>query len=98
MATRPLVRSTTDRKVAGVSGGLAEYFGLDATLVRVLWVLAIILPGGIGLIAYIILWIALPEGDPTLGSSSAAEIAEERYARGEIGAEELARIKEDLQR
>lgn len=94
MASGQLVRSTTDRKIAGVAGGLAAYLNLDATLVRVMWVLAVI-GAGFGLLAYVILWVALPEGEPT---SPAVQIAEERYARGEISAEELARIRQDLLR
>lgn len=96
---RRLTRSKTDRQIAGVAGGIAEYFDLDPTLVRVIWVLLIILPGGAGLIPYIILWIVLPEetGPPT-PSSPALHIAEERYARGEISADELGRIREDLLR
>lgn len=96
MAKR-LVRSTNDRKIAGVAAGVADYFGLDVHTVRILWVLAVLF-GGFGVLAYIVLWIALPEG-PTPSSpvaSSAVQIAEERYARGEITAEELTRIKKDL--
>jgi phage shock protein C len=100
MATeRRLARSKTDRKVGGVAGGIAQYLGLDPTLVRVIWALVIILPGGFGLIPYIILWIALPEEDVAFTPvSPAIRIAEERFARGEISAEELARIREDLAR
>ena len=98
MSEKTLYRSTTDRRVAGVCGGLAEYFGLDSTLVRVLYFVALVLPGGIGILPYIVLWIVLPEGAgvATEGGSSAVLIAEERYARGEISADELARIREDL--
>lgn len=57
-----------DRKVAGVAGGLAEYFDLDPTLVRVIWVLALFIPGiGPGpLVAYVIMWLVMPdpEGEP----------------------------------
>ena len=88
------MRSTTDRKIAGVAAGVADFFGLDVTLVRIAWVLAVVF-GGFGVLAYVILWIVLPEG-PTAVSSSAIEIAEERYARGEITAEELARLRADL--
>ena len=94
MASGPLVRSTTDRKIAGVAGGLAAYLNLDATLIRVMWVLAV-LGAGFGVLAYVVLWVVLPEGQPT---SPAVQIAEERYARGEITAEELARIRQDLLR
>ena len=92
MASRQLVRSTTDRKIAGVAGGLAAYLNLDPTLVRILWVLAVF-GGGFGVLAYVVLWIVLPEGR---SGSPAVQIAEERFARGEITAEELARIREDL--
>ena len=73
-------------------GGLAAYLDVDATLLRVLWVCAVLF-GGFGVLVYIILWIALPEGAPFI---PAIQIAEERYARGEISADELRRIKEDL--
>ena len=94
MSRSRLTRSTTDRHIAGVAGGIAEYLGMDAALVRILWVVAIVF-GGFGFLAYIVLWIALPEGSGAT-SSSAVRIAEERYARGEITADELRRIKEDL--
>ncbi|HWC14636.1 MAG TPA: PspC domain-containing protein [Actinomycetota bacterium] len=93
MSTRRLTRSTTDRHIAGVAGGIADYLGMDPSLVRILWVVAIVF-GGFGFLAYVVLWIALPEGSGR--SSSAVTIAEERYARGEITADELRRIKEDL--
>ena len=96
MAHGRLVRSRSDRVIAGVAGGLAHHFDVDPTLVRVLWVLAVVV-GGFGILAYIILWIVLPSGDTTTRRSSPAmAVAEERYARGEITAEELARIREDL--
>ena len=91
---RPLRRSVTDRKIAGVAGGMAEYLDLDPTLVRVAWVVAVIF--GVPLVLYFVLWIVLPEGDGVTAAKPAISIAEERYARGEITAEELARIKSDL--
>jgi phage shock protein C len=98
VATDRLHRSTTDRQIAGVCGGLAHYFNLDVTLVRIGFVVAAFV--SVGIVAYIVLWIALPEG-PTEGApgrtSSAVRIAEERYARGEISAEEFARIRADLE-
>ena len=56
---RRLVRSTTNVKVAGVCGGLAEYFGIDATPVRVLWIVLSVLPGAVigGVLAYLVAWI-----------------------------------------
>jgi phage shock protein C len=58
-STRKLYRSKTDRKVAGVCGGLAQYFNIDATLIRVLFVVLAIL-GGSGLVLYLALWIIVP--------------------------------------
>jgi phage shock protein PspC (stress-responsive transcriptional regulator) len=55
-----LYRSRTQRMLGGVAGGLAEYFNVDPTLVRLLFVI-FSLAGGPGLIAYIILWIVMPE-------------------------------------
>jgi len=56
-----LTRSKTDRKIAGVAGGLANYFEIDPVLVRLIFALACI-PGGFpGLLAYIIAWIVMPE-------------------------------------
>jgi phage shock protein C len=63
-----LVRSSTDKKIGGVCAGLADYFDLDPTIVRVVWLLAIFL-GGTGFLLYLILWIALPLA-PTMPSVS----------------------------
>jgi phage shock protein C len=57
--TRKLYRSRTNRQVAGVCGGLAEYFNLDATLIRVLFVVLAVL-GGSGIVLYLALWIIVP--------------------------------------
>jgi phage shock protein C len=58
--TRRLYRSRTNRKLAGVCGGLAQYFNIDATLIRVLFVVFTLL-GGPGLVVYVVLWIVVPE-------------------------------------
>ena len=65
--TRRLTRSTTDRKIAGVCGGLAEYFNVDATLVRVIWAILTIIPGCIvlGLVAYLVAWFIMPDRTAT---------------------------------
>jgi phage shock protein C len=60
MARNPLRRSRRHRIVAGVAGGMAEYFGLPVALVRFLWLLAF-LPGGVpGLLLYLLCWILIP--------------------------------------
>ena len=60
---RRLLRSTTDSKIAGVCGGLAEYFGVDSTPIRLLWVILSILCGAVigGVIAYVIAWVIIPK-------------------------------------
>ena len=55
-----LYKSKTDEKLCGVCGGIAEYFGLDSTIIRLVWVLFTIL-GGSGVIAYIVAALVLPE-------------------------------------
>ena len=57
---KKLYRSKTDRKIAGVCGGIAEYFGIDSTLVRLGWIL-FTFAGGSGILAYIIAWIIMPD-------------------------------------
>lgn len=55
-----LYRSRDQRMIAGVAGGIAEYFNIDPTIVRLIWVL-LALPGGIpGILLYIISWIIIP--------------------------------------
>jgi phage shock protein C len=57
---RKLYRSKTNRKLAGVCGGLAQYFNVDATLIRVLFILLAVL-GGSGLVLYLAMWILVPK-------------------------------------
>ncbi len=54
-----LYRSMTDKRVAGVCGGLAKYFNVDPTLVRLAFVF-LALAGGPGVLIYLIMWIVLP--------------------------------------
>ena len=61
MGTRVLRRSRSDRRIAGVCGGLAAYFGTDPTIIRIIFVL-LALPGGLpGTLLYLILWLVMPE-------------------------------------
>ena len=57
---KKLYRSKKDKMIAGVCGGIAEYFDIDPTLVRLLTLLFILL-GGAGVITYLIAWIIIPE-------------------------------------
>ncbi|WP_089337371.1 PspC domain-containing protein [Blastococcus mobilis] len=57
----PLRRSGTDRMIGGVSGGLAEYSGIDSVLWRVGFV-GLTVAGGAGVVVYLLLWILMPSG------------------------------------
>ena len=59
--SKPLRRSQADRAVAGVCGGIAEYFSLDPTLVRVVWAVGMIPSFLTLLLAYLVLWVVIPE-------------------------------------
>jgi phage shock protein PspC (stress-responsive transcriptional regulator) len=60
MATKRFFRSRRDGLIAGVCGGLAEYFDVDPSLVRLIFILAIFL-GGAGLVVYLVAWLIVPE-------------------------------------
>ena len=56
-----LVRTRDGRIIAGVCSGLAEYFGLDVTLIRVIVAVLTVFTGGFGALAYLAAWIVIPE-------------------------------------
>lgn len=60
MEGKKLYKNSTDKKIAGVCGGIAEYFNIDSTLVRLGWVVFCAL-GGSGLLAYIIAALVMPD-------------------------------------
>lgn len=59
-------RSTTDKKIAGVCGGIGQYFAVDPTIIRVIFVI-LLLPGGFpGVLPYLILWAIIPVQEDNL--------------------------------
>lgn len=63
--SRPLRRSSQHRMIAGVIGGLAEFFGLDPTVLRVVYVVGSILSAAFpGILVYVLLWIVVPAQQP----------------------------------
>lgn len=78
-----LYKSRTDRVIAGVCGGVGEYFELDPVLIRIVWVLLAIL-GGSGILAYIVGMIIIPE--PPLNKNEADEGSQESSATAETAA------------
>jgi phage shock protein PspC (stress-responsive transcriptional regulator) len=62
----PLRRSTKNRKIAGVCGGIAEWLGWDPTIVRVLYVaLSVVSVAFPGILVYVVLWFVMPSADGT---------------------------------
>jgi phage shock protein C len=62
--SRRLRRSRSNRQLAGVVGGLAEYFGMDATLLRVIYVIVSIVSVAFpGALVYVLLWLLIPEAE-----------------------------------
>jgi phage shock protein C len=60
LARKRLMRPRQGRKIAGICAGFAEFFDLDVSLLRIVWLLSIFLTGA-GLVAYAIAWIVMPE-------------------------------------
>lgn len=65
-----LTRSSDNKMVGGVCGGLAEYFGFDPAIVRILWVVFTIFVNGVGILLYIVAWIAIPSDKSVKGLKS----------------------------
>ena len=71
-ARKRLVRPRTGRKIAGVCAGVAEYFDIDVTVVRVVWLIVALMPPTVGLLAYIVAGIVMPE-EPEVHSAPAGQ-------------------------
>jgi phage shock protein C len=71
-----LMLSSTDSKIAGVCGGLAEYFDIDPTVVRLVWAAFTVVPGAFigGILAYTFAWIIIPRAPAGSSSPSPAPI------------------------
>ncbi len=77
-----LYRSRDDRMLAGVAGGLAELWGADPSLVRIIWALLVFFTGGIALLVYIVMAIVVPEGEPGTAAAAATTATDRRGTRG----------------
>ena len=73
-----LYRSRTDRRVAGVCGGIADYLAVDPTLVRIIWAI-FAMAGGPGIVIYIIMAAIIPE-EPQFVQTSAEKIKNDDHA------------------
>lgn len=74
---KQLTLSATNKKLAGVCGGLAEYLDVDATIVRLIWVALSVVPGGLvgGALAYVLAWIIIPKAPELAGAAASASTA-----------------------
>jgi len=67
---RRLYRSRTDTVIGGVAAGLANYLNSDPALVRVAWVVLALVTNGVGLVAYLVCWVAIPEEPKAAGEGA----------------------------
>ena len=77
---KKLYRSTTNKWIAGVCGGLGEHFNTSPTLIRVLWILLTIFSVGAGIIGYVLLW-ALVEKYPAYYMASGPYVTQDEHGR-----------------
>ncbi len=78
---RALVRRRNGRMLAGVCAGVADYLGVDTTLVRVLWAVVSLVTGGAGVLAYLVAWIIIP--GKTKGLPSPRALSEKSRTPGQ---------------
>ena len=80
LARKRLIRPREGRKIAGVCAGFAEYFDVDVTMVRVIWLISAFLGAGLSVIAYFVAWIVMPEQPLLLPApaASAQHVTESR--------------------
>jgi phage shock protein C len=83
---------------AGVAGGIAEYFDLDPSLVRLLWIAATVVSGGLAVPIYILAWIILPRDDRPIVDSPPAwrDWSQEFHAETQRLADEARRVADDV--
>lgn len=87
MSGKRLYRSRDDRMIAGVCGGLGEYFSIDPTIVRLI-LLFLMLWGGGGVLVYILAWIVIPEQPVSAKApTSASKVVEEKPAAQPVASE-----------
>ena len=92
------MRSSRERMWAGVAGGLAEFFELDPSLVRLLWVAATVVTGGLAVAVYILAWIVLPRDDrtPNGGPHAWRDWSQEFHDETQRLAAEARRVADDV--
>ncbi len=96
-----LTRSPTESMIAGVCGGLAEYFNIDPVIVRLIFVL-VTLTSGLGLPVYVVLWIVMPKASASVGQQSfqqnVQQFGQEASRFGQEFGQEAARLGREVLR
>ena len=94
---RRLTRSSRDKMLAGVAGGLGNYFDVDPVLVRLIFVAAMVLSGGAAFIGYIALWFVMPlDEDPVRGPRDLRTMSQQFQADAQRVAEDVRRMGEEF--
>lgn len=79
--SKVLMRPRDGRMLAGVCAGVADYFGLDVTLVRVIWAVLAVITGGAGILAYLVAWILIPnEGQQSSVDENMVDKEQDSYS------------------
>jgi len=75
---KQLTLSATNKKIAGVCGGIAEYLDVDPTIVRLIWVALSVVPGGFvgGAIAYLLAWAIIPKASALVSTPAGGTAAQ----------------------
>ena len=97
--TRRLYKSSGDKFVSGVAGGMAEYFQIDPVFVRLGWIASVFLTGGISILAYIAMIFVVPKG--AYKSSASADLITDESGRTSeypVESEELMRERNERKR
>jgi len=69
---KELKRSRTNRMIAGVCGGIGEYLDIDANVIRLIWVVVTVFTVGVGVLAYLLAWLIIPEETPPVTATGPA--------------------------
>ena len=79
--SKVLFRPRDGRMVGGVCAGLANYTGMDVTLMRVIWAIVAVITGGAGLLAYLVTWIIMPDQSKVPSAESPADQKQDTWTR-----------------
>ena len=72
---KELRRSRTNRIIAGVCGGIGEYLEISPNVIRLVWVIVTVFTVGIGVLAYLVAWLVIPEEESPAGGNAPASTA-----------------------